>query len=56
MPGAGTYERLTAERLVVIKRTVAAQVEHILNTLKLSSRTQVAVCAAGQGLLARDTA
>ena len=41
-----------AERLVITERTVAAHVEHILDRLALTSRTQIGVWAAAHGLVA----
>ncbi|WP_346099925.1 helix-turn-helix transcriptional regulator, partial [Streptomyces olivaceiscleroticus] len=38
---AGLTNREIAERLVVSKRTADAHVEHILNKLGLTSRTQI---------------
>ena len=40
-----------AERLVITQRTVAAHIEHILNKLGFSSRTQVGVWAAEHRLV-----
>jgi len=48
----GLTNRQIAERLVVTERTAAAHVEHILAKLGFSSRTQIGVWAAGQGLAA----
>jgi len=48
----GKTNRQIAEHLVVTERTVGAHVEHILHTLGLAKRTQVAVWVAEHGLLA----
>jgi predicted ATPase/DNA-binding CsgD family transcriptional regulator len=48
----GLSNRQIGEALVITERTVAAHVEHILNKLGFSSRTQIALWAAEQGLLA----
>jgi DNA-binding CsgD family transcriptional regulator/tetratricopeptide (TPR) repeat protein len=42
----GLSNRQIAERLVVTERTVASHIEHILDKLDLSSRTQIALWAA----------
>jgi len=42
----GLSNRQIAERLVITERTVAAHIEHILDKLSFSSRTQVGVWAA----------
>ncbi len=42
----GLSNRQIAERLVVTERTVASHIEHILDKLNLSSRTQIALWAA----------
>jgi predicted ATPase/DNA-binding CsgD family transcriptional regulator len=47
----GLTNRQIAERLVVTERTVAAHIEHILDKLGFASRHQVAVWAAGIGLV-----
>lgn len=46
----GRSNREIAEALVITERTVAAHVEHILNKLGFSSRTQIGVWAAEHGL------
>ena len=45
----GLTNRQIAERLVVSPHTVERHVEHVLNRLGLTSRTQVALWAAGRG-------
>jgi non-specific serine/threonine protein kinase len=50
----GLTNRQIASRLVITDRTVAAHVEHILNKLGFSSRTQVGVWAAEHGLVANS--
>ena len=42
----GLSNRQIAERLVITERTVAAHMEHILDKLSFSSRTQIGVWAA----------
>jgi predicted ATPase/DNA-binding CsgD family transcriptional regulator len=48
----GLSNRQIADRLVITDRTVAAHVEHILDKLAFSSRTQIGVWAAEHGLAA----
>jgi non-specific serine/threonine protein kinase len=48
----GLSNRQIARRLVVTDRTVAAHVEHILDKLAFTSRTQIGVWAAEHGLAA----
>jgi DNA-binding CsgD family transcriptional regulator len=48
----GLSNRQIGETLVITERTVAAHVEHILRKLDVGSRTQIALWAAEQGLLA----
>jgi non-specific serine/threonine protein kinase len=48
----GRSNRQIGEALVITERTVAAHVEHILNKLAFSSRTQIGVWAAEHGLVA----
>jgi non-specific serine/threonine protein kinase len=52
----GLTNHQIAERLVVTERAVAAHIEHILDRLGMSSRTQIAVWVAEHGLLAPTTA
>jgi DNA-binding CsgD family transcriptional regulator len=53
----GLSNRQIAEQLVITERTVAAHVEHILDKLDFSSRTQIALWAAAEhSLPARDPA
>ncbi|MBV9173532.1 MAG: hypothetical protein JOZ81_26000, partial [Chloroflexi bacterium] len=47
----GLGNRQIAERLIVSERTVAAHIEHVLNKLGVSSRTQIALWAAASGQL-----
>jgi non-specific serine/threonine protein kinase len=47
----GRSNRQIAEALVITERTVAAHVEHILNKLGFSSRTEIGVWAAEHGLV-----
>ena len=44
----GLSNRLIAEQLVITERTVGAHVEHILDKLSFTSRTQIGVWAAEQ--------
>jgi DNA-binding NarL/FixJ family response regulator len=46
----GLTNRQIAVRLVVTDRTVAAHVEHILDKLSFTSRTQIGVWASEHGL------
>jgi non-specific serine/threonine protein kinase len=46
----GRSNRLIGEALVITERTVAAHIEHILNKLGFTSRTQIGVWAAEHGL------
>jgi non-specific serine/threonine protein kinase len=45
----GLTNRLIAEQLVITERTAATHVEHILNKLDFTSRTQIGVWAAERG-------
>ena len=51
----GLTKRANADALVISEGTAEVHVKHILNKLNLSSRTQVALWAAGQGLLAPES-
>jgi len=50
----GLGNRQIAERLIITERTVAAHIEHILDKLGVSSRTQIALWAASNGQLATE--
>ena len=52
----GLSNRQIGERLVITDRTVASHIEHILDRLAFTSRTQIGVWAAGHGLVAPDLA
>jgi non-specific serine/threonine protein kinase len=52
----GLSNRQIAERLVITDRTVAAHVEHILDKLAFSSRTQIGIWAAEHHLVASGSA
>jgi DNA-binding CsgD family transcriptional regulator len=54
--GQGRSNREIGQALVITERTVAAHIEHILDRLGVTSRTQIAVWAAEHGLLALRTA
>jgi DNA-binding NarL/FixJ family response regulator len=45
--GQGSTNRQIAERLVITERTAGAHIEHILDKLGFSSRTQIGVWVAG---------
>ncbi len=49
----GLPNREIARRLKISERTAETHVQHILNKLGFSSRAQIAVWAAEQGLLAK---
>jgi non-specific serine/threonine protein kinase len=51
----GNSNRQIGEALVITERTVAAHIEHILNKLGFTSRTQIGVWAAERGLVASST-
>jgi non-specific serine/threonine protein kinase len=51
--GQGLTNRQIAHHLVVSERAAAAHIEHILNKLSVNSRTEIAVWASQQGLLAK---
>jgi non-specific serine/threonine protein kinase len=50
----GLTNRQIAARLVVAERTVATHVEHILDKLEFTSRTQIGVWAAAQPAIGRS--
>jgi predicted ATPase/DNA-binding CsgD family transcriptional regulator len=52
----GLSNRQIAERLVITERTVAAHVEHILDKLAFTSRTQIGIWAAEHDLVASSRA
>jgi predicted ATPase/DNA-binding CsgD family transcriptional regulator len=54
--GEGLSNRQIAERLVITPRTVAAHIEHILDKLGFTSRTQIALWAAEHSLVRQDPA
>jgi predicted ATPase/DNA-binding CsgD family transcriptional regulator len=51
--GQGLTNRQIARQLVVTERAAAAHIEHILDKLGANSRTEIAVWASQQGLLAK---
>jgi len=52
----GLTNRQIAQALVITERTVAGHIEHILNKLELSLRTQIGVWAAEHRMIASSGA
>ena len=51
----GLTNRQIAEKIIVTESTAAKHIEHILNKLGLTSRTQIAMWAAEKGLRVAET-
>jgi DNA-binding NarL/FixJ family response regulator len=52
----GNSNRQIGDAMVITERTVATHIEHILNKLGFTSRTQIGVWAAEHGMIASSTA